>query len=74
MLHPPPKHGPCNQLNGSVSLQGIQDQLGSLQLDQQGNNPKKSYAFWETQPVAQFNEEASSSTSVAVSIGTQLRK
>ncbi|CAL5224452.1 g7141 [Coccomyxa viridis] len=47
------------------ALQGIQDQLGSLQLDQQGNNPKKSYAFWETQPVAQFNEEAGSSTSVA---------
>ena len=47
--------------------------MGSLQLDQQGNNPKKSYAFWETQPVAQFNEETGSSTSIAVSHGTQLR-
>ena len=72
MLHTPPKRGPRNQSNSFLSLQGIQDQMGSLQLDQQGNNPKKSYAFWETQPVAQFNEEAgSSSTSIAVRHGPQ---
>ena len=53
-----------------LSLQGIQGQLDSLQLDQQGNNPKKSYAFWETQPVAQFNEAPGSSASVAVRHGT----
>ncbi len=52
---------------GCMCMQGIQDQLDSLQLDQQGNEPKKSYAFWETQPVAQFNERASNNASTEVS-------
>jgi len=52
---------------GCMCMQGIQDQLDSLQLDQQGNEPKKSYAFWETQPVTQFNERPSSNASAEVS-------
>ena len=32
----------------------IKDALSALYIDE--NQPKESYAFWGTQPVAQFNE------------------
>ena len=41
----------------------IKAALGALSLDERdsGSRPKQSYAFWGTQPVAQFGEEASTS-------------
>lgn len=37
--------------------------LGAITLDEDANKPKDKYAFWGTQPVAQFNEQPNSSVS-----------
>lgn len=40
----------------------LQAALGAITLgDEGGQRPKQNYAFWGTQPVAQFGEQASSS-------------
>ena len=44
----------------------LQEQMSGLQLQQQPNEPKQSYAFWETQPVAQFKEDLTSSAAAQV--------
>lgn len=38
----------------------IREALGALLLDDDGSKPKERYAFWETQPVAQFHESGGS--------------
>lgn len=44
----------------------MQEQLVQLQLRSQQGETKKTYAFWETQPVAQFTEDASTLQSLEV--------
>lgn len=41
----------------------LQAALGAITRDDDSRRPKQSYAFWGTQPVAQFNEQ----TAVVVS-------
>ena len=38
--------------------------LGAITLDDDAQRPKQNYAFWGTQPVAQFNEQPSTSVSI----------
>ena len=43
-------------MSGSPKEKEIKDALGALFLDP--SQPKEKYEFWETQPVAQFSEDA----------------
>lgn len=61
-----PQSFPGRCTEGCRPAQGIQDHLEGLQLAEQGDEPKKIYAFWETQPVSQFNESPSSSAAPGV--------
>lgn len=45
---------------GGNSERDIRDAFKAIALND-GTRPKQNYAFWGTQPVAQFNEEATSS-------------
>jgi hypothetical protein len=42
-------------MSGQQPPKDIQDALSALLMNDE-NQPKQSYAFWGTQPVAQFNE------------------
>jgi hypothetical protein len=37
--------------------------LGAITIDDDASAPKKNYAFWGTQPVAQFDEQPSEAVS-----------
>lgn len=41
---------------GGQPPKDLREALGALLLDAGGSQPKKNYAFWQTQPVAQFDE------------------
>lgn len=43
-----------------------QEQMIQMHLRSQQEDMKKTYAFWETQPVAQFTEDASTSQTLEV--------
>ena len=43
-------------MSGSEPPKDIKDALSALFLQGNSSRPKDSYAFWGTQPVAQFNE------------------
>lgn len=51
-------------MSGQQPSKDIKDALSALFLADE-NQPKQSYAFWGTQPVAQFNE---ASNTIEVSI------
>ncbi|BDA48372.1 Glycylpeptide N-tetradecanoyltransferase 1 [Coccomyxa sp. Obi] len=58
--------GPIKAPDGASSSaqRSLQEQLVQLQMRSQQDETKKTYAFWETQPVAQFTEDASTSQSL----------
>lgn len=47
--------------NSDPPPKDIRDALGALLLEDDGSKPKERYAFWETQPVAQFHETVDTS-------------
>lgn len=49
---------PAGQQDGLAER--LRQALGAITMDEDGR-PKQNYAFWGTQPVAQFNEQSSSS-------------
>ena len=60
-----PTSPPCNP---HCYLATLQEQLAELHMGMRPTEkPKKTYAFWETQPVAQFDEHPSTSESEEVS-------
>lgn len=52
---------PDKQLAPDGLAARLQAALGALTMEEGGQGPKQNYAFWGTQPVAQFGEQASSS-------------
>lgn len=54
---------PDKQLAPDGLAARLQAALGALTMEEGGQRPKQNYAFWGTQPVAQFGEQASSSAS-----------
>lgn len=53
---------PDKQLAPDGLAARLQAALGALTMDE-GQRPKQNYAFWGTQPVAQFGEQPGSSVS-----------
>lgn len=60
------KQDSCNATLYHMDFTLTQEQLAQLQMRSQQDETKKTYAFWETQPVAQFTEDASTSQSLEV--------
>ena len=53
----------------------LQAALGAITQDGDSQQPKQSYAFWGTQPVAQFNEQPAAAVSAMRSgLGAALRR
>ena len=53
-----------HQVHFVTLIQGVQDQMDGMSLERQPSGERKrTYAFWETQPVAQFNDPVSTSGS-----------
>ncbi len=65
-----PPDDPPGQSNGPSRVpevsQPLLNALKALLNQQKKDEPKSGYKFWETQPVAQFNEEVRGSTPVLV--------
>ncbi|CAK0785601.1 glycylpeptide N-tetradecanoyltransferase [Coccomyxa viridis] len=63
-VHLTPRTSDGHAPTTSKELQGVQDQMDGMSLERQPSGErKKTYAFWETQPVAQFNDSVSTSGS-----------
>ncbi len=59
LLEPSAAAAPAAPESVAAALLGqTQEQLGAVAVGRASREPKKRYAFWETQPVSQFNEQA----------------
>jgi len=59
LLEPSAAAAPAAPESVAAALLGqTQDAMGALAVGRASREPKKRYAFWETQPVSQFNEQA----------------
>lgn len=56
-------HGPAQDALGALVME---QQVQALQQQQRTDEPKQSYAFWETQPVAQFNDRGGAAQAAEV--------